>query len=83
MRVIPGAGRDEFGGLREGAVVVRVQAQAVKGAANKALIKFLGKALGLSPTDICVATGHCSRDKTLRIWGLDAAQLIWYTFPDV
>ncbi len=75
VRVIPGAGRDEFGGLREGAVVVRVQSRAVKGAANKALIKFLSKALGLSTTDISIATGHRSRDKTLHILGLDAAQL--------
>lgn len=75
VRVIPGAPRDEFSGVRGEAVVVRLRARPVKGAANKALIKFLSDALQLSPRDICIVAGHHGREKTLRIVGLDAAEL--------
>lgn len=75
VRVIPGAARNEFAGTRGATVVVRLTAKPVKGAANKALIKFLGDALHLSPADISIAAGHHSREKTLRIVGLDATEL--------
>ena len=75
VRVIPGSSRDEFAGVRGGAVVVRLTAKPIKGAANRALIEFLSDALQLSPADISIAVGHRSRDKTLRVVGLDAAEL--------
>ncbi len=75
VRVIPGAPRDEFSGVRDGRAVVRLQARPVKGAANKALIEFLSETLQASPQDIHIVAGHHSRNKTLRVVGLTAAQL--------
>ena len=75
VRVIPGAARNEFASMRGATVVVRLTAKPVKGAANKALIKFLSDALQLSPTDISIVTGYHSRDKALRVVGLDATEL--------
>ncbi len=75
VKVIPGAPRDEVAGVRGTAVVVRLTAKPVKGAANKALIKFLSDALQLSPTDISIVAGYHRRDKALRVVGLDATEL--------
>ena len=75
VRVIPGATQDEFAGVRDGVLVVHLHARPLKGAANKALSKFLSKTLRLSPADICITAGHRSRHKTLHILGLDAAGL--------
>jgi len=75
VRVIPGSAQNEFAGLRGTAAVVRLTAKPIKGAANKALIKFLSDALQLSPADISIVAGHHSREKTLRIAGLDATEL--------
>ena len=75
VKVIPGAPRDEVAGVRGTAVLIRLTAKPVKGAANKALIKFLSGALQLSLTDISIVAGYHSRDKTLRVVGLDATEL--------
>ena len=75
VRVVPGSARDEFAGARGGAIVVRLRARPIKGAANKALLAFLGEALELSPTDITIVAGHRARNKTVRVTGLDAAGL--------
>ena len=75
VRVIPGSPRDEFAGLRGDAVLVRLTARPIKGAANQALLKFLSDALDVSPADISIVVGHHSRDKALRVVGLDAAEL--------
>ena len=55
--------------------MVRLRARPIKGAANKALLAFLGEALELSPADITIVTGHRARNKTLRVTALDAAGL--------
>lgn len=75
VRVIPGASRDEFAGVRGAAVVVHVRAKPIKGAANRALIEFLSGALQISSADISIVAGQHSRDKALRLMSLDAAQL--------
>ncbi len=75
VRVVPRASRDEFGGVRGSALVVRVTAPPVDGAANEALVKMLGDALEVPAGDLAIISGHHSRDKTLRVVGLSAAQL--------
>ena len=52
VRVQPRASRDALGGEREGALVVRLTAPPVEGAANEALARFLGKALGVAPSAV-------------------------------
>ncbi|MBP8951174.1 MAG: DUF167 domain-containing protein [Armatimonadetes bacterium] len=74
LRVIPRARKDEIAGERDGAVVVRLQAPPVEGAANKALLKFLAKQLGVRPGDLTIASGAQSRDKIVRVEGLTQDQ---------
>jgi uncharacterized protein (TIGR00251 family) len=73
VRVQPRASRDGLAGEREGALVVRLAAPPVEGAANDALSRFLGKTLGVAPSTVRVVRGTLARDKTVAVAGLDAS----------
>ncbi len=75
VKVIPRSPREEFGGVRGGAVVVRLTAAPVDDAANQALVKMLSKALEVPACDISIVAGHRSRSKTLRVTGLNVAEI--------
>lgn len=74
IRVIPRAARDELGGRRGEAFVVRLQAPPVEGAANRALVRFLARVLGVRAGDITVVAGHKSRDKTVEVEGISPGE---------
>lgn len=73
VRVQPRASRDAFGGEREGALVVRLTAPPVEGAANKALVRLLGRGLGVPPSAVQIAAGASGRSKRVVVAGIDAA----------
>ena len=70
----PRARRDEIAGERDGAILVRVTAPPVDGRANAALVKVLAKRIGVARGRVSVVRGERSRDKLVRIDGLDAAK---------
>jgi uncharacterized protein len=76
IRVIPRADRSEVAGLRDGALLIRLAAAPVDGAANDELISFLAKALKIPKRDITVVSGERSRSKRIRIAGLDREQAL-------
>jgi uncharacterized protein (TIGR00251 family) len=71
--VIPRSPRSRVDGLRGDAVLIRLAAPPVEGAANSALVAFLSAALGLPRRSITIVSGEKSRDKRVRIEGLDEA----------
>ena len=73
VRVIPRAKRSAVDGERNGAILIRLAAPPVEGAANNALIEFLSDMLGLPRRAITIVGGDKSRSKRVRIAGLDAA----------
>ncbi len=73
MRVQPRASREGLAGLRQGALVVRLTAPPVEGAANTALLRLLGRALGLAPSALELLRGQSGREKLVLARGLDAA----------
>jgi len=73
VRVQPRASRDGLSGEREGALVVRLTAPPVEGAANEALARLLGKTLGVAPSAVRVVSGAAGRNKLVSVAGLDAA----------
>lgn len=75
VRVQPRASRDAIAGERGGVLLVRLTAPPVEGAANQALSRLLGKALGLPPSAVEVLRGATGRDKLLRIAGASASDL--------
>lgn len=72
VRVQPRASRDALSGEREGALVVRLHAPPVDGAANSALLRFLGRTLGVAPSSVAILRGQSGREKLLRVDGLSA-----------
>ncbi len=73
VRVHPRASKDALSGERDGALVVRLTAPPVEGAANEALARFLGKALGVAPSAVRVVSGAGGRNKVVSVAGVDAA----------
>lgn len=73
VRVQPRASRDALGDTREGALVVRLTAPPVEGAANAALARFLGRALGVAPSAVRLLSGQAGRVKRVAVSGIDAA----------
>ncbi len=78
LRLTPKAARDSLDGracLSDGREVALARVRAVpdKGAANKALIALLAKALGVAKSDISLVSGATARLKRLRITGDTAA----------
>ena len=69
--MIPRAGRSGIAGLREGALLVKLAAAPVDGAANQELIALLAKALRIPKRDITIVLGERARTKRVRIAGLD------------
>jgi uncharacterized protein (TIGR00251 family) len=76
IRVIPRAGRSGFAGLRDGALLVKLAAAPVDGAANDELIALLAKALRMPKRDILIVSGERSRTKRVRIAGIDREQAL-------
>ena len=76
MRVTPRGGRDAIEGVDgAGELRVRVAAPPADGAANKAAVTLVAKALGVPRSSVGVVSGATSRHKRLRIEGLDAAAI--------
>ena len=71
VKVTPGADRDDVAAgvdvSGRAVLLVRLRAKAVDGAANKGLIAFLAKQLGLAKSRIAVEQGTTSRQKRLRV----------------
>ena len=75
VRVIPRARKTEYAGERDGALLVRLAAPPVEGAANGALIDFLAATLGLPRRAIQIVSGERSRRKRVAIAGMTAEQV--------
>ncbi len=67
VRVQPGASRDEVAGWEGDLLRVRVRARAVEGKANRGLLEFLARSLGLRPYQVTLARGERSREKTIEV----------------
>jgi len=57
--------------MRGDAILIRLNAPPVDGAANEALIAFLSDVLGVPRRDISLVAGEKSRDKRVRVVGVD------------
>jgi uncharacterized protein len=71
VRLQPRARRDEVVGERAGAIVIRVAAPPVDGKANAALCALVARAAGVPPSRVSVVRGQTSRDKVVRVQGID------------
>jgi len=75
VRVIPNARRTEFSGSREGEAVLRLNAPAIEGKANKAAIEFLARHFGISRSRVTLVAGEKARHKVFEIAGVESSEL--------
>jgi len=76
VRVYPSANKNEVAGFSDGVWLVRVSAPPVKGKANKELISFLSKVLGVGKSSVSIAQGHTSRSKLIAVDGLTQQEIM-------
>lgn len=69
IRVIPRSGRSGIAGTRGDAVLVRLNAAPVDGAANAELIEVLANALDVPKRAVTIVAGERSRHKRVRVEG--------------
>lgn len=75
VRVVPRAGRTGVAGTRGDALLVRLAAAPVDGAANEALVAYLASVFDRPKRDITIVSGHTSRDKRVAIAGLPLTEI--------
>jgi uncharacterized protein (TIGR00251 family) len=75
VRVQPGARRDEFVDIRDGVLIARVKAPALEGRANRALCQLIARRVGVKAARVKVVRGERSREKLVRVEGIDLATL--------
>ena len=73
IKVIPRAGRTTLAGTRDDALLIRLAAAPVAGAANAELITFLADLLDIPKRHVVVLAGEQSRSKRIKVIGLTAA----------
>jgi uncharacterized protein (TIGR00251 family) len=72
VRVIPRARKTTIDGIRDGALLLRVAAAPLEGAANDALIEYLAGVLDLPRRAVRLVSGERGRKKRLAIEGINA-----------
>lgn len=75
IRLQPRARRNAIGDEREGFLRVSVAAAPVDGRANAALCKLIAKRAGVARGRVSVIRGERSREKVVRVEGLELADL--------
>jgi uncharacterized protein len=70
VRVIPRAGKSGIAGMRGDALLVRLNAAPVDGAANDELIEVLSDALDVPRRAVSIVSGSRSRQKRVQIEGV-------------
>jgi uncharacterized protein YggU (UPF0235/DUF167 family) len=76
VRVIPRAGRTDLAGERAGALLVRLAAAPVEGAANDALLACLSERLDVARARLTLTAGARGRDKRIHVAGLGPAEVV-------
>jgi hypothetical protein len=75
VRVIPRSPRSKIDGRRGDAILVRLAAPPVEGAANDDLIDLLSREFHLPKRQITIVSGATARDKRVEITGLSDVEI--------
>ena len=76
VRVIPRASKSEIVGEQDGTLKVRLKAPPVNGAANEELVRLLAREFGVAKRQIDLLSGQASKNKRVRITGIDPAAVL-------
>ncbi len=75
VRVIPRARRTQLDGTRGDALLLRLAAPPVGGAANDALVTWVARTLGVPVRAVRILSGEHSRHKRVAVEGTTAAHV--------
>jgi hypothetical protein len=75
VRVIPRSSKPGIAGVRDGALLVRLQSPPVEGAANEELIRLMASAFGVARREVSIVSGEHSKLKRVAIAALNDEQL--------
>jgi uncharacterized protein len=75
VHIQPRSSRTRIIGQHGERLKIAVTSPPVEGAANKEIVKFLSKTLGVSRSDIEIRSGDTGRRKTLHVSGLSVNEL--------
>jgi hypothetical protein len=75
VKVVPRSKRAAIEEPRDGRLVIRVTEPPVDGAANDAAIEALAEALHVPRRALRIVSGETSRNKTIEVTSLDAAEI--------
>ena len=74
-KVVPGSSRTAFCGVLDGMIKIKVAVVPEKGKANKCLIAFLAKQLGVKKNSVTIVSGAGNPVKQVRIAGVTSQVL--------
>ncbi len=75
VRVQPSARQDTITGVHNGALRMTVVAPPERGKANESVARTLASALNIATSRVAVVAGFTSKDKTVHVAGLSAAEV--------
>ncbi|MBA7715324.1 hypothetical protein ES703_124365 [subsurface metagenome] len=81
LRVYPNASRNEVVGFANGILRVKVSAPPSKGKANRELITFLSRLLGVGKGSVNIIKGHTTRNKVVAVDGLSQEEVMKQLSP--
>jgi uncharacterized protein (TIGR00251 family) len=76
VKVTPNARQNEVTAFTEGVLSVKIAAPPVQGKANRELIIFLSRLLGVSKSSVSIVKGETSRNKVIAVDGMDIEDII-------
>ena len=75
IRVTPRSSRSGFAGMRDGALLLRLHAPPVDGAANAEVVDVIARLLSVPRSAVAIVTGHRNRLKRVRVHGVSATHV--------
>jgi uncharacterized protein len=77
----PRSSSNKVVGVHNGEIKVALAAPPVEGAANRALVEFLAKALGVPKGNVSLVSGEGSRHKVVRVTGVRVEAVVEKLLP--
>jgi uncharacterized protein (TIGR00251 family) len=72
VKVVPGSSKTAVCGLLDGMVKIKISAAPEKGKANRCLLEFLAKKLGVKKNAVSIISGQTSPIKDVQVLGISA-----------
>lgn len=75
IRLQPRSSRNSVEGVQDNALKIKITAPPVEGEANKALIEYLSKLIGVKKSSLQIDSGEKSKDKRVKVDGVSLPTL--------